>query len=143
MADQAEYQTQAGRLLAPLGQATFFVSGGLSTGDGQGSPPRFEVPWNGEIVEVVAYAETAPTMGAGSGDAVIIDLEVDGTTIWTGGGNRLAIEHGDNRGSTTTIDVPEVSKDQDIMLNIDQVGDTVAGSDLSVMVRIRPIVSQS
>lgn len=76
------------------------------------------------ISKVKIYSDTAPT-----GAALIVDVNKNGTTIFTTQGNRptIAIDgHADDSG---TPDVTSVAEGDRLSVDIDQVGSTVAGGD--------------
>jgi hypothetical protein len=92
-----------------------------------------DVNWN----RVDLFANTAPT-----GQALIVDIErsTDGggtwVTIFTGGTNRPQIAAASRIGNTTTIDVPAATQNTHLFrAKVSQVGSTVPGSDLSIMLK--------
>lgn len=85
------------------------------------------------IVGVVAAIDTAPT-----GASVILDVNKNGTTVFTTQANRPTIAAGAH--ATSAIAVPTVIDlvaGDYLSVDIDQVGSTVAGSDLVVKVFYR------
>lgn len=72
---------------------------------------------------------TAPT-----GAAVLVDVNVDGTTIFSTQSNRPTIAISGNEGNSTTFNTATVADGHYITVNIDQVGSTVVGADLAVVV---------
>lgn len=95
------------------------------------------LPDDATIERVDLQVDTAPT-----GAAVIVDIEkstdegASWNTIFTGGTNRPQIADGDRAGNTTTIDIPSVVANTSLFrAKISQVGSTIAGADLSVMLR--------
>lgn len=88
---------------------------------------------NCEIVSVVARVSTAPT-----GAAVIVDLNRNGTTVFTNQANRPAIADGSKSSIVvTSMDVVTLAPGDYLTVDIDQIGSTIAGSDLVVAVRLR------
>jgi hypothetical protein len=82
------------------------------------------------IQAVRASAGTAPT-----GASLIVDINKDGTTIFTTQGNRPAIAAGTNTsGKVTNMDVTTIADGSYFSVDVDQVGSTVAGSDLTVQI---------
>lgn len=69
-----------------------------------------------------------------SGSAIIVDVNKDGTTIFTTQGNRPQIAAGVNTGSSYTIDVDSWADGEYLTVDVDQVGSTQAGEDLTVHV---------
>lgn len=95
------------------------------------------LPDDGTIDRVDLAMGTAPT-----GAAVIVDIErsTDGggtwTTIFTNTANRPQVAISAKTGNTTTIDVPAATANSHLYrAKISQIGSTIPGSDLSVMVR--------
>lgn len=95
------------------------------------------LPDTGAISRVDLVCDTAPT-----GAAIIVDIErsTDGgstwTTIFTNQANRPQIAISAKTGNTTTIDVTTATEFTHLFrAAVEQVGSTIAGADLSVMVR--------
>lgn len=95
------------------------------------------LPDTGVISRVDLVCDTAPT-----GAAVIVDVErsTDGgstwVTIFTNQANRPQVAISARTGNTTTIDVSGATEYTHLFrVAIDQVGSTIAGADLSVMIR--------
>ena len=85
------------------------------------------------IVAVRATVGTAPT-----GSAITIDVHKNGTTIYTTQGNRPTIAVSTNASArSTNMDVTSLAAGDYLTANIDVIGSTVAGADLTVMVRYR------
>jgi len=85
------------------------------------------------ITSVRASVGTAPT-----GASVIVDVNVDGTTIFSTQANRPTIAAAANTSSTVTnMNTTSVANGSYLTVDIDQVGSTVAGSDLSVQVGVK------
>lgn len=92
-----------------------------------------DVTWS----RIDIIVDTAPT-----GAAIIVDIErsTDNggtwTTIFTGGTNRPQIAASAKVGNSTTIDVPGGTANNHLFrAKISQVGSTVAGADLSVILK--------
>ena len=84
------------------------------------------------IVDVEASVGTAPT-----GASLIVDVNVDGTTIFTGGTNRPTIAAAGFHDEAGTVDDASHTDGQYITVDIDQVGSTIAGADLVVLIHYR------
>lgn len=86
------------------------------------------------ILYVVAFVRTAPT-----GQSIILDLNWNGTTIYSTQGNRPTIAAGATQSSTTlpntTLLAPSGGTPGRLGLDVDQVGTTAKGQGLSVLVR--------
>lgn len=125
IATTAYAQTElAFKLEAP----TFSVTGAVVVATGKS---RFYVEGNYTIASVRASADTAPT-----GATLIVDVNKNGTTVFTTQGNRPAIAISGNT-ATGTPDVTTLAAGDFLSVDVDQVGSTVAGSDLTVTIRLR------
>jgi hypothetical protein len=82
------------------------------------------------ISKVFIAVNTAPT-GANS---ILVDIHKDGTTIFTTQSNRPAITASNFTGVTTTIEVPAWADGSYLTMHLDQIGSTIAGSNLTVHV---------
>jgi len=109
--------------------ATFSGAGVLTVGAGTS---RFRFPFAATIVGVSAAVGTAPT-----GASLIIDVNKNGTTIFTTQANRPTIVSGANHAVEATPDVTAVAAGDWLTVDRDQVGSSVAGADLSVFIRYR------
>lgn len=92
---------------------------------------RIYVDFIGTIIEVQASVKTAPT-----GASIIVDINLNGTTIWTTQGNRVTIVAGAYTGVQTTFDVLTLAVGDYFTIDIDQVGSTIAGAKLVVRLKI-------
>ncbi|HEV2412739.1 MAG TPA: hypothetical protein VGS28_02955 [Candidatus Saccharimonadales bacterium] len=82
------------------------------------------------IVGTRATVGTAPT-----GTSLILDVMKNGTTIYTTQANRPTIAIGANStGPGNAPDVNSLAAGDYLTINIDQVGSTIAGSDLTVSI---------
>lgn len=92
-----------------------------------------EVPFKGdvEIIEVEAYLSTQPT-----GSAVTIDLNKNGTTMYTTQANRPSVAVAANS-DTTVPDVTSISDGDTLSVDIDAIDSGGDGAGLSVTVRYR------
>jgi hypothetical protein len=79
------------------------------------------------VVGVWAAAGVAPT-----GASIIVDINMNGTTIFTTQGNRPTIAAGSNGGTLATPNITTVADGSYITVDIDQVGSGSVGSGLSV-----------
>lgn len=112
----------AGRTIAPFG----FV-GPVSV---QTGTARFLFPSAATILGVVAAVGTAPM-----GQSMLVDVLKNGTTVFTTQANRPTIAAGAHATSVMpTPDVTAVVSGDYLTVDIDQIGSTVAGSDLVVNV---------
>ena len=106
---------------------TFGQPGTLATGVGASS---FCFPFNATINGVVASVGTAPT-----GASVICDVNLNGTTIFSTQANRPTIAAGTVKTSSMpTPNTTSISQFDLLSVDIDQVGSTVPGADLIVVI---------
>lgn len=111
----------------------FSKPGALTTGTGT-------LVWRNDtgrtltISKIVGRVTTAPT-----GQAILVDVNSDTAvtdtfaTIWgVTHANQLNIQAGQKSGSQTTFDTTTLADGKSITVDIDQVGSTIAGSDLTV-----------
>jgi hypothetical protein len=84
------------------------------------------------ITGVRASVGTAPT-----GASIIIDVNKNGTTIFTTQANRPTIAAaGNTSGNVTNMNVTTVAAGEYLTVDIDQIGSTIAGADLTVQVEV-------
>ena len=81
------------------------------------------------IAKVALSVATAPT-----GAAVIVDVNLNGTTIYATQANRPQVADGAYAGESTAIDVATWEDGQYLTVDVDQVGSGAAGADLVVHV---------
>jgi hypothetical protein len=93
---------------------------------------RFPVPFACTIVDVRTAVGTAPT-----GAALLVDVNKNGTTIFTTQGNRPSIAIGGTSSSAAVPDVTALAAGDLLTVDVDQIGSTIAGSDLTVVMRVR------
>lgn len=112
---------------------SFFKSGTLTVTTGT---QRLPIDGTYTITGTRLMVGTAPT-----GAALIVDVNKNGTTIYTTQGNRPTIADGANAGGPGTApDVTSLAAGDYLTVDIDQVGSTVAGSDLTVSVIVTKTV---
>ena len=90
------------------------------------------VGFAGEIVGVRAHLDTAPT-----GAAFVIDVNKNGTTLFTTQANRPTVAISGTDSTTTLPDVVSVAAGDRLSIDVDVIGSTVPGSDLYVTVSIK------
>lgn len=93
---------------------------------------RFRFPFAATIVSVAATVGTAPT-----GQAILVDVHKNGTTIFTTQANRPSIAASTNSSAEATPDVTSIAEGDYLTVDVDQIGSGVAGSDLTVLVEWR------
>jgi hypothetical protein len=106
---------------------SFAVTGTLVVGTDKA--PTLVAPCGLTITKVKLVVKTAPT-----GAAIVVDVNKNGTTIFTTQANRPQIAIGATTGDSGTPDVTSLAEGDKLTIDIDQVGSTVAGADLTVEV---------
>ena len=81
----------------------------------------------GTITRVRLHARTAPTDAS-----LIVDLHLNGTTIWSTQGNRATLTTGNTDSSTTTFNTTAIASGQYLDMFVDAIGTTLPGTDLTV-----------
>lgn len=132
LTDEAEkFMDASGNFNIPVieGQFIFTVPGELTTGTNKTLELYASTALT--ITEVFISVKTAPT----GSDNLIIDVDIGGTTIFTDQDKRPQITTGTNTDTSDTPDVTALVKGNKITINIDQIGNTLPGEDLTVMLR--------
>ena len=112
--------------------ATFERTADLSVGSGNS---RYRFPFAATLLGVTAAINTAPT-----GASVILDVNKNGTTVYTTQANRPTILAGANATAAETVpDVTAIAVGDYLTIDIDQIGSTVAGADATVFIRYRRV----
>lgn len=124
------FTTVVARLAALSQIEAFDRSGVLTVSPGV---RRFRFPVKATILGVSAAINTAP-----EGAAAIADVNINGTTAFTTQANRPTIAAGAFDSAEVVPDVTAVAAGQYLTVDVDQIGSTVAGSDLVVVVRWAP-----
>ena len=109
-------------LLFSTGDSILFVK----TGTG-----RYKAPIACTLVSVTATCGVEPT------DAdVIVDVNKDAVTMFTTQGNRPTVPDGTFEGAKATPDVTAIAVADLITVDIDQIGSTLPGENLTVILEI-------
>jgi len=98
------------------------VSGTLIVGNGK---PQLRLNRKGTFRRIALVVETAPT-----GADLIVDINLNGTTIFSTQANRPKIVAGATQGNTTTFNTLTFAAGDLLRIDIDQIGSSVAGADL-------------
>lgn len=109
------------------GEMAFYFSGALTVKTGVGRYPAFV---SGTIVGIRATINTAPT-----GASVIVDVNKNGTTMYSTQANRPTIAVSTNSVNATLPNTTTFVAGDYVTVDCDQIGSTVAGSDLVVVIR--------
>lgn len=112
-----------------LERASFGYSGVVAVTTGKA---RYYVEEAVTITAVRISVDTAPT-----GATLIVDVNKNGTTIYTTQGNRPTIAISGNTATANSPDVTALAAGDYLTIDIDQVGSTIPGSDLAVQVEMR------
>lgn len=118
----------AARIQASVPLATFSQAGALTTLTGT---LRFGISGTWVLLGALATVGTAPT-----GASLIVDILKNGTTVYTSGTNRPTISASANMSASTIVApaVTALASGDYLTANISQVGSTIAGSDLVIVV---------
>jgi hypothetical protein len=117
----------------------FSISGTLTTGTNKrGAPWRMRYP--GTFVRASLQANTAPT-----GASIIYDIhkgtvnyaDAGTVTIFSTQANRPAIVASAYTGNTTTFNTTTFAAGDLLFFDCDQIGSTIAGADLEIIVEVR------
>ena len=81
------------------------------------------------IKSVRASVGTAPT-----GAAILVDVNINGTTIFSGGTGRPQIAVSTNTNKTTGMSTTTIADGSYFTVDVDQIGSTIAGSNLTVQI---------
>lgn len=110
-----------------LGLLTWNVAGTLTTQTGVAQLP---IPATATIADITIRAATAPT-----GASIKVDVNKNGTTVFTTQANRPTIAVSTNASTAAVPDVTALVAGDYLTVDIDQVGSTIAGADLVVVLR--------
>lgn len=115
----------------------WYVSGTLTTGVNKGweVPILIDVARPPTLVSAMARVKTAPTSLP-----LIVDINKNGTTIYTNQANRPTILATAFASAETGVDVTALANLDVLTIDIDQVGSAVAGADLSVVLKVKQTV---
>ena len=118
-----------GVLAVPIEAYTFSVTGAVAVATG-----RSRIYLEGDyVVESVRSAVNTPPTGA----ALVVDVNKNGITIYTDQAKRPGIAAGTNSATGNNPDVTSLVAGDYLTVDVDQVGSTAAGADLTVTVRVR------
>jgi len=92
---------------------------------------RIYMPFAGTISEAHASVKTAPT-----GADIVVDLNLNGSTIWSTQTNRVTIAASANIGTQTTFNTASFASGDYFTIDLDTVGSSVAGAKLVVRLKV-------
>lgn len=92
--------------------------------------PLLLVPQAMTIERVSVRVKGNPT-----GSPIIIDINKNGSTIWSNPDNRVQIADGSSTGIQTVFNTTSLSVDDYLTIDIDDVGSTSPGTDLTIAIR--------
>lgn len=104
------------------------ISGSLATGTNQ--TPLIRILGTETITRITADVKTAPT-----GASIILDVNKNGSTIWSTQINRLSVSSGAVVGSQTTFDTTSLTDGDLLTIDLDQVGSGTPGADLTIAIK--------
>lgn len=92
--------------------------------------PYIIIPQNMTIIKAYARVKTSPT-----GDAILIDINKNGTTIWSTQSNRLTIADAGSSATQTSFNTTSLNEGDYLSFDVDQVGSTTPGQDLTIALK--------
>ena len=96
---------------------------------------RYRFPFAATLIGVSAAINTAPT-----GSDAIFDVNKNGTTVFTTQANRPRILAGAYAcDEVTNMDITSLAVGDYLTVDIDQIGSTVPGADLSLLIRYQKV----
>lgn len=109
----------------------FSAAGAITVGTGA---MRFPFPYAITLLGIRMAINTAP-----AGAALIVDVNKNGTTVFTTQANRPQIAAGAfaTAAEVTNMEITSFAAGDYVTVDRDQVGSTTAGSDLTVLIRFR------
>jgi len=110
---------------------TFALAIGTDATTGTNKTNQIIIPRAGTISKCWINAKTAPV-----GADLICDINKGGTTIWSTQANRIKLTAGNTSGSQTSFDVTSVVEGDLITIDIDQIGSSTAGKDITVILQV-------
>ncbi len=96
-----------------------------------GNAHRFYFPF---AVTLLGVRASVSTNGAPTGSSVVVDVHKNGITVFTTQGNRPEIVAAGVVSSNEVPDVTAVAADDYLTVNIDEIGSTLPGSNLTVVI---------
>lgn len=124
------FMNNAGNIIGPIGQRyyAFTVAGDLTVDPG--AVRFYNLTGRALTIHKVHIAvNTAPT-----GATIIVDVNENGTTIFATQGNRPAITISEFTAESTTIDDTSWASENYLTVDVDQIGSTIVGADLTVTI---------
>lgn len=112
----------------PQGGISFYVEGDVIVGTNK---VAFVCPTALKIIRVIAKVTTAPT-----GAPLVVDIHKNGTTIFTTQANRPTIAISQTSTTSATPDITSLAEGDLVSLDVDQVGSTIIGANLAVLVEV-------
>lgn len=109
----------------------FNVPGNVATQTGRS---RIYLEAGFTVETIRAAVGTAP-----AGAALVVDVNKNGTTLFTAQGNRPQITPGNNT-ATGSPEVIDLAAGDYLTVDVDQVGSGTTGADLTVTVRLRKVI---
>lgn len=111
-------------------QALWYIAGTLSTGTNKSQEVVYRGP-TGTIKRADAHVKTAPV-----GADLLIDINIDGTTIWSTQANRVKCADGATSGTQTSFNTASITDGQILTVDIDQIGSGTAGAGVTILLEI-------
>lgn len=118
------------RNLAPRDKFTFVLHVGEDATVGSNKTNTLTVTQALTIAKAYAVAQVGPV-----GASLIIDINKNGSTIWSTQANRLAIASGSTTVTQTSFDTATLAEGDVLTIDIDQVGSTTPGQTITVTLK--------
>lgn len=94
--------------------------------------------WYNDTGRTLTFLSARASVGtAPAGADILVDVNVNGTTVFSTQTNRPTISAGTNTGETTTFNTTTIADGSYLTVDIDQVGSTTEGADLTVQIWMR------
>lgn len=119
----------------PIKIATFILANGTPATVGTNKTNELIIVQRARIIKAYAYAKTAP-----QGADLIFDINSNNVSLWKDSPDyRLKINNGENFGFQTYFDIIEIRENDRLTIDIDQIGSSVAGQDITVELKLNLI----
>ena len=124
------FKNDTGKLQGPLGQRYFTLTVSDELVVASGLLRLYNLTDKDLIINKVHLAVNTEPIGA----AIIVDINENGTTIFSTQSNRPQVVVSGYVGETTLIDDPIWTSENYLQADIDQIGSAIAGADLTITI---------
>lgn len=126
----SQWTNDAGYISSYTRDYTFVLGSGTPATTGTNLTNGLIITTPCTITKAYAYAKTGPT-----GADLIIDINKNGSTIWSTQANRLKITAGGTTGNQTSFNTTSLAEGDILTIDIDQVGSTFGGQDITIVLK--------